>query len=76
MLGITRQHLGLIIVILGTIALAFSVKTEEQHESDRKEAEKRNPHMEKLWSPVRVTVRRYLFYGGLLAIAIGTLMQW
>jgi hypothetical protein len=80
----TVAHGGLIIVIVGTVAVAFAVKFENKWtlsartKDDRKEAEdivKRAQDGTYL-EPTVVLVNKWWFYGGLTAISLGTLMQW
>ena len=72
---ISREHIGLILVVIGTIWLAFSVVIRRQYTSDLNkivDREKRNF----LIQPTEVTICRWKFWIGLLFIAGGTLLQW
>ena len=69
---LTRQHIGIIITVIGTICLALSVRIIEQkggggYVVDGEENE------------IRVIggyISRKFFWFGLIFIAIGTGMQW
>ena len=75
MTGKDIQHLGLVLVLIGTLALAFAFKTEEEPNRGKKELEKLNPFL-RFWYPTRVTIRRKLFWGGIVFVFFGTLFQW
>ena len=78
-------HCGLIIALIGTIALAFAVSFDENKHTlsarSKEEKEKAKDIVKRsqdgsYWEPSVVLVDRFLFYGGLTFISIGTLMQW
>jgi hypothetical protein len=78
------RHGGILIVILGTICLAFAVKIQNKYTlSARSEKEKKywknivkraedGSHYE----PTIVYIDKLLFHIGLACVAIGSLMQW
>ena len=82
--NMTLAHCGLIIALIGTIALAFSASFENKHTlsaRSKEEKEKAKDIVKRsqdgsYWEPSVVLVNRLLFYGGLTLISIGTLMQW
>ena len=73
---ITCQHLGLLLVIAGTVPVAFSVHPKNQYDKDLMKDIKRSPLRKSLISPTEVTTIRSLLWGGLVLIALGTLAQW
>lgn len=74
---ITMSQIGLILVVVGTILLAFSVKVKRQY-SGKIAAEvdsmKKNSH--ELVEPTETTIVRPLFWLGLFFNAVGSLLQW
>lgn len=74
---ITLQHTGIIFSIMGTVFLAFSVKTETQYRGDKfmedcvDRARKDNGFV-----PTYTYIDKKLFITGLLFVAIGSLLQW
>jgi hypothetical protein len=70
---ITRQQIGLILTLLGTVSLAFSIRTLSQY--DKKTLKEINPD-KKLWAPTQVEIVMPLFWGGLVLVSIGTALQW
>lgn len=70
---ITRQQIGLIVVLLGTASLAFSIRTLSQY--DENILKEIDPD-KKLWAPTQTAIVRPLFWGGLVLVSIGTALQW
>jgi hypothetical protein len=71
------RHWGILISILGTVLLAFSLKSENQYSKHQNRIE-----IEK-WAksndgflPTYTRIDNRLFYIGLALIAIGSLLQW
>ncbi len=73
----SRQHLGIIITVIGTILLAFSVRIERAYigkiAKDVDKMKKANPN---LLEPTETTIIRPLFWIGLILIAFGSILQW
>ena len=76
-MAVTRQQLGLLLALVGTAALAFSVRAKRMYEGEVRDAidaaKRTNP---RLFEPTETTIDRGLFRGGLILVAIGTLLQW
>lgn len=70
-----RQHIGLILVLIGTLCLASSIKREEEPNETKRSLERSNPHI-KFWYSTRVTIIRRLFWSGIALVCMGTLLQW
>ena len=74
---ITRHQVGIILVIIGTALLAFSVRVKRQYEGEIgkvvDEIKKKDP--DKI-EPTETYIKRSLFWFGLLFIAVGSLLQW
>ena len=70
-----HQHIGLILVLIGTLCLAFSIKTEEEPNEMKRSFERSNPHL-KFWYSTRVTIIKPLFWIGIILVMIGTAFQW
>lgn len=77
-------HFGIIIVIIGTILLAFAVKIKNRYTlatNNRKDKKywgsivKRAQDV-KCFEPTVVYIDKKLFYAGLSCVAIGSLFQW
>lgn len=76
-LWITRQHIGLLLTVAGTFALAFSVRTKGQYDGEfSKVVEKAKKENPRLFVPTETYIVRGLFWGGLMLIAFGALLQW
>jgi hypothetical protein len=67
----TRQHLGLLLTVVGTILLAFSLKVYEGGLAIQMTDKKG-----RIISPSQATINRYMFWAGLGCIAVGTMFQW
>ena len=74
---ITGQHLGIILVVMGTTLLAFSVKVKRLYSGDIErtidDLKKQTPE---LLEPTETYVSRPLFWSGLLLVAFGSVLQW
>ena len=69
---LTWQHMGIIITVIGTICLAFSVRIIEQKGGGGYVEDEEGNKIKVIGG----YIRRKLFWFGLLFIAIGTIMQW
>ena len=71
----TMQHIGIILSIIGTVLLAFSVKVKRQYGGEAAKAvdaaKLRDPS---LVEPTETTIVRPLFWFGLALIALGSLL--
>ena len=72
---ISREHIGLISVVIGTIWLAFSLVIRRQYIDDLGKIVDRKK-LNSLIEPTEITICRWKFWIGLLFIAGGTLLQW
>lgn len=74
---ITRQQVGIIVVVVGTVFLAFSVRVKRQYHgkaaSDLDAIKQKNPD---LIEPTETYINRYLFWAGLVLVASGSALQW
>lgn len=76
-MGITRVQAGIILVIIGTVFLAFSVKTKRQYVGEYGKAiEKLKKENTGLIEPTEAYIVRKYFWIGLFCIALGSLLQW
>ena len=75
--NIMFRHIGLILVVIGTFWLAFSLTIRRQYADEREKVidEFKKKEMN-LLEPTEATVNRFRFWIGLVFIAVGTLMQW
>ena len=80
----TFQHGGILLVIVGTICLAFAVKIENKYTMSARD-KKGKKYWKKLvkraedgsyHEPTIVFIDKMLFRTGLACIAIGSLLQW
>jgi hypothetical protein len=77
------KHWGIILTVLGTILLAFSIRIKSSVAKDasfiRKSIEERqkkeHKEMDLIW-PSETWINRTFFWSGLFCIAIGALLQW
>jgi len=73
----SRQHIGIFVVIAGTVCLAFSVRTWTQYSGDKymedivERAEKNGAFV-----PTKTFIDRKLFWLGLAFVAFGSLLNW
>ena len=76
-INISRQQFGIILTIIGTIFLAFSVKMKRQYIEDMAkrvdDIKKKNPN---LIEPTETYIVQWLFWLGLFFIAVGSMLQW
>ncbi|MFX0206138.1 MAG: hypothetical protein ACFFDT_09135 [Candidatus Hodarchaeota archaeon] len=76
-LHITRQQIGLLVTVIGTILLAFSVRTRSQYGREMadiiQKAENKN---QSLIVPTETCIVIPLFRGGLMLVVFGSLLQW
>ena len=73
---LTIEHIGIIAVIIGTVLLAFSLKVKRMYQEDAANVVdelKKHPH---LVEPTETYICPWLFWTGLLFVAIGSLLQW
>jgi hypothetical protein len=84
-MNMTYPHIGIIITIIGTILLAFSLRIQSQFglgtfvdeagdiavvPNDGEEDTK------KAIFPTYTYINKWLFWGGLFLVAVGSLLQW
>jgi len=74
-LDMTRHHIGLLLVILGTVVLAFSTRIKSQIQ-DQELREKIQINHPDLIQVTEAIIIRWRFWLGLTFIAIGTAFQW
>jgi hypothetical protein len=80
----TFRHIGILLIIIGTFFLAFAVRIENKYTLSA-----RNKRDKKYWEdivkraqdgsfyePTIVFINKFLFYLGLVCIAVGSLLQW
>jgi len=71
---ITRQHLGIILTIIGTVFLAFSVRVTRQYK--REMAKKVDRLKKDDIEPTETSIILSLFWIGLGLVALGSALQW
>jgi hypothetical protein len=69
---LTYPHIGIIITVIGTICLAFSVRIIEQKGGGGFVEDGEGNRIKVIGG----YIRRELFWIGLFLIAMGTIMQW
>ena len=71
---ITRQHIGIILTIIGTGFLAFSVRVTRQYQGEMaKEVARFKKDSIEL---TQTSINRSLFWIGLGLVALGSALQW
>lgn len=70
---ISLQHAGILLTILGTIFLAFSVRVKGQYNKEIRKDIGKDPS---ILSPTEVCIVRIRFWAGLACVAAGSLLQW
>lgn len=74
---ITRPHIGIIVTLIGTVLLAFSVRVKRQHDKElRKVADEAKQRHPGLTVPTETYIVRSFFWLGLLLVAVGAGLQW
>jgi len=77
---VTRQHFGIVLVILGTGLLAFAVKVRSSRERIDSSAARVTQFTSSGASSRRrrrsATIRPWLQWGGLGLLALGSALQW
>ena len=77
MIWLAAHQLGIILVVLGTILLAFSLKVTPQYSGDAARAvdqlKKDRPDLIEL---TETYIIRWRFWTGLALVALGSLLQW
>jgi hypothetical protein len=74
---ITRAQAGIVLVVIGTVSLAFSVRIKRQYrEGMEKVVDRLKTENPRLMEPTETYIVRELFWIGLICIAIGSLLQW
>lgn len=72
----TRQHIGIVLTVAGTFCLAFSVKVKGQLGRDLKRDLASTIRRLNLVGITETTINPWLFWFGLLLIAVGAGLQW
>jgi predicted thioredoxin/glutaredoxin len=74
---LTRQHIGILLTIAGTVLLAFSVKVKRQYSGKMaRVADKLKEREPALVELTETNIVRSMFWAGLASVAIGTLLEW
>ena len=68
---LTRQHLGTLLVVLGSVLLALAVKVRSTRPPDQYPV-----HILGEIIPTEATIRPWLQWASLLLVALGSLLQW
>jgi hypothetical protein len=76
-MAISREHIGIILTILGTVLVAFSVRIKRQYDKElRKVADEAKTRHPDLVEPTETYIVRSLFWIGLILVAVGSALQW
>ena len=74
---ITRDQVGIVTVVVGTVLLAVSVKVKRQYNSDLSgTVDKLKEKSPNLVEVTETYISRPLFWSGLTLVAIGSMLQW
>jgi predicted thioredoxin/glutaredoxin len=74
---LTRQHVGILLTIAGTVLLAFSVRVKRQYSGQMaRVADKLKEREPGLVELTETNIVRSMFWAGLTSVAIGTLLEW
>lgn len=72
-----RQHIGIIATIVGTVLLAFSIGTKRQYQGQLARVldqfKQTNPGF---LEPTETHIVRWMFWAGLVLVALGSGLQW
>lgn len=72
----TLRHFGILLVIVGTVLLAFSIRPRSQYESGPAADAAKRAAKKGMIQPTETTIDRRLFWSGLSLVAVGSLLQW
>ncbi len=74
----SRQHIGILLTVVGTIFLAISVKVIRQYYGEEAKAVDRIKKDKKgmIIEPTEVKIIRSYFWLGLALVSFGSLLQW
>ncbi len=73
----TTHQVGILLTVLGTVLLAFSLRVRRQYEGEMARfIDKSKKEDSKMMEITETAINRYLFWSGLLCISVGSLMQW
>jgi hypothetical protein len=73
----SRQHIGIIATIVGTVLLAFSIQTRRQYQGEIGKVVDREKHANpNLLEPTETRIVRWRFWAGLFFVALGSGLQW
>lgn len=76
-LCITMQHLGIILTVIGTGFLAFSVRITRQYQGEMaKDVDRIKMDHPELIEFTQTHIVRKLFWIGLVFVALGSTLQW
>jgi hypothetical protein len=75
---VTWNHIGLILVLIGTVIVGLSVDVRREHLGEAAHAldQARKAMRFPVIEPKETTINLWLLRGGLVVIALGTLLQW
>jgi len=75
---VTRQHLGIIFVVAGTAFLAFSVRVKRQpHDEFASVVDAlKKKYGNDILELTDTSINRFMFWFGLVLVALGSLLQW
>jgi hypothetical protein len=78
-----RKHIGIILVIIGTFFMGWSVKTKQSYDKglrnsirDENRQRRKNGIDDDVIMVTETWIDRKQFYGGLVLVAAGSLLQW
>ena len=75
-INISKQQFGIILTIMGTILLAFSVKVKRQYTGDlAKDVDNKKKNLD-LIEHSETYIVQWLFWFGLFFVALGSMLQW
>jgi uncharacterized protein YpmB len=72
----TLQHLGIVLTIVGTILLAFSLRIKRQYSGDLAKVVDRAKRENDLLEMTETYIVRWAFWLGLSCVAVGSALQW
>ena len=70
------RHLGIVLTVIGTASLAFSVKVQRQYTGEMARIADKLKESDDTIEPTETSISRGLFWTGLTLIAAGSLLQW
>jgi hypothetical protein len=72
----TRQHLGIVISVVGALCLAFTTRVKRQYQGEMGRTADKLKKGANLIEPTETSTRKWLLIVGIILVVVGTLVAW